>query len=352
MIFFRFLKYKLFRSVVSYFNWHFYYKSFYKKLRRTKSDHLLKKGITAIVPVYNEEYHLAIVLESLLGIADQVVIMNNGSTDKSFDVAMHFQTKYNRDCNIRISNFPDLELVDLLNEGLKQVEHEWLLRWDADFINLDKEFFLDLKSSMQKRKRPAAFRLPYINLCGDYNNAFSPTGSICAGEFYLRSFNKDLEYKLIEGRLEVCVIPLYYKLIEEKKPYFIHLGHIKSVDRIMHRHIFMDWIDVKNNFAEVKNKYSSIDIFQNAWIKNVLQTPDFISAKFRFSRLLAAQCESIDDSLKKSFPYLLKGFIKNNANRFSVVYEKGKPFKVTDEADNDLKNYTNVITGCNLFLMK
>lgn len=339
MQFFQIVKYGLFRPVISFLTWHFYYKFYYEEIKRTKSGQLLKKGISAIVPVYNEGYHLQIVLESLAEIANQIIVLDNGSNDNSLETARQFQIKHNHDCEIQVLEFPDHELVDLLNEGLKQVKYEWLLRWDGDFVNFDKSRFQELKSSLQKRKRPVALRLPYINLCGDYSHAFKPTAALYAGEYYLRSFNKKLNYKLIKGRLEVSVIPLYYRLQEEKLPYIIHLGHVKPIERILHRHIYMDWIDTKNNFPGLKGKYADIDLFRKDWISNVLQTENFLSAKFRFSRLLAVQCEPIDDSLKNSFPDLLKDFTKNHPQRYSVVYENGKPYKIIDELDNALKNY-------------
>jgi len=335
----RFIKYKFLRPFASYLLWHFYYKFYYKKIRQSRSGKRLKEGIAAIVPVYNEAYHLEIVLKSLSEVADQIIVLDNGSTDNSFEVALLFQKKYNRAGEIEVLKFPNHKLVDLLNEGLERVEHEWLLRWDGDFVCFDKTRFQKLKPALQKRKRPAAIRLPYINLCGDYNHAFKPTGVVYAGEFYLRSFNSDLNYKLIKGRLEVCVIPLYYKLQEEKLPYIIHLGHIKPNARIMHRHVYMDWIDMMNNFPGLKSMYISIDSFRNDWLKNILKADNFLSAKFRFSRLLAVQCEPIDDSLRNSFPDLLKDFIKNQPQRFSVVYEDGKPYLIMDKTDSELLNY-------------
>ena len=321
------------------FAWYFYYKFSYEKIKKTKSGEPLKKGITAIVPVYNEEYHLQIVLESLAEIADQIIVLDNGSTDNSLEVARQFQTKNSRDCEIQVLEFPNHELVDLLNEGLERVKYDWLLRWDGDFVCFEKTRFEKLKQALQNRKRPAAIRLPYLNLCGDYSHAFKPTGAVYPGEFYLRSFNRELNYKLIHGRVEVSVIPLYYRLHEEKMPYIIHLGHIKPIERIMHRHIYRDWGDARKNFPGLTSRYSVIDSFRKDWIWNVLQTDNSLAAKFRFSRLLAIQCEPIDDSLKNSFPDLLKDFIKSHPKQYSVVYENGNPYRIIDEADNDLKNY-------------
>ena len=58
-----------------------------KNINVTRNGKPLKMGISAVVAMKNEEYTLPLCLKSLIGFADQVIIVDNGSEDDSLQLA-------------------------------------------------------------------------------------------------------------------------------------------------------------------------------------------------------------------------------------------------------------------------
>lgn len=92
-----------------------------------------RKSVSAIIPVFNEEKTISKVVNTLLknDLIDEVICINDGSTDTSMDVLNQFKEK--------------IEIVDLnknygkgfaLSVGIKQANGEIIAFIDADLTNL------------------------------------------------------------------------------------------------------------------------------------------------------------------------------------------------------------------------
>ena len=79
--------------------------------------------LTAIVPVLNEEANIEDCL-SRLTFADEILVVDSGSTDRTLDIARNFQARIiHRDYNYSASQ---------KNWAIPQAKHEWVLVCDAD----------------------------------------------------------------------------------------------------------------------------------------------------------------------------------------------------------------------------
>ena len=91
--------------------------------------------ISVLLPVYNAEKYLGETLQSLLNQTFknfEIVLMDDGSTDRSVEIAEKFQ-----DPRIKIYRNPEnLGLVATLNRGLELSTGEFIARIDADDIAL------------------------------------------------------------------------------------------------------------------------------------------------------------------------------------------------------------------------
>jgi glycosyltransferase involved in cell wall biosynthesis len=92
-----------------------------------------RKSVSAIVPVFNEEKTVRKVIETLLNnnLVDEVICINDGSTDTSMEILNHYKEK--------------IEVIDMqknrgkgfaLSVGIKQAKGEIVAFIDADLTNL------------------------------------------------------------------------------------------------------------------------------------------------------------------------------------------------------------------------
>lgn len=80
--------------------------------------------VSACVITYNEEAKLAACLESLVGVADEIVVVDSESTDATVAIAARFTD--------RIITQPFLGYVAQKNFAVDAASHDWILSLDAD----------------------------------------------------------------------------------------------------------------------------------------------------------------------------------------------------------------------------
>ena len=93
----------------------------------------MKKSVSAIVPVFNEEKTVAGVIEALLKnpLINEVICIDDGSTDKSLEILKKFNN------SIQLINFEENRGKSYaLVEGIKKAKGEIVTFIDADLTNL------------------------------------------------------------------------------------------------------------------------------------------------------------------------------------------------------------------------
>lgn len=80
--------------------------------------------LSAILITYNEERDLPRALGSLAGVADEIVVIDSNSTDRTREIA--------RQAGARVFSRAFQDFSDQRNFGASQAAHEWLLAIDAD----------------------------------------------------------------------------------------------------------------------------------------------------------------------------------------------------------------------------
>ncbi|WP_195496121.1 glycosyltransferase family A protein [Proteus penneri] len=97
-------------------------------------------NISVIIPVYNKDKFLIKTLSSIISQInsnDELIIINDGSTDNSQNIINNFYSKYNSYKNIKIFNRENQGVSFTRNEGASHAENDYLLFVDADDILLD-----------------------------------------------------------------------------------------------------------------------------------------------------------------------------------------------------------------------
>ncbi len=81
-------------------------------------------NLSVVIPTLNEEKDLPRCLESLKGLADEVIVVDSGSTDKTIEIA--------RRSGARVVNHPFSSYSDTRNFGDSQTKGDWILSIEAD----------------------------------------------------------------------------------------------------------------------------------------------------------------------------------------------------------------------------
>jgi len=92
--------------------------------------------ISVVIPVCNGEKYLAQAVDSVLAQTHrdlELLIVDNGSTDRSVEIATHYDRK---DGRIRVLCQPDTGVAAAANRGLEEARGEWVARLDCDDIFL------------------------------------------------------------------------------------------------------------------------------------------------------------------------------------------------------------------------
>jgi glycosyltransferase involved in cell wall biosynthesis len=80
--------------------------------------------LTVIIPCKNEEANIRLCIESVLGIADEIIVADSGSTDRTMEIAEEF--------NCRIIEREYVYSADFKNWAIPLAKNEWILIVDAD----------------------------------------------------------------------------------------------------------------------------------------------------------------------------------------------------------------------------
>ena len=124
----------IYRLLIRPVNRFLYYDLQKRKINTTRDGEPLKMGISAVVAMKNEEYTLPFCLNGLIGFADQIIIIDNGSEDKSLQIAKDFKAEFGDLVKVDIIEMPGALLGDCREAGLKATKFQWHLRWDADMV--------------------------------------------------------------------------------------------------------------------------------------------------------------------------------------------------------------------------
>jgi glycosyltransferase involved in cell wall biosynthesis len=279
-------------------------------------------GISVMIRVKNEEDWVGKSLKSIERFADEVIIIENNSDDKTIEKIKEIMTDY----AIPIKLYQDKtnDICELSNKALSCTSFRWIFRWDADFIAYisGRRNIINLRNYLLSL--PNKFYLFYpitISFAGDLlhvkkNNEFHSEG-------YIHTFHKKLKY-IKKGRFEVLKVPLFYKIKRIHEIYFVHIGSAKPQERLLYRSFWLYWLKANKN-----GKYPKI----NDYIKEQSKINwDSISlteiTKKEVEEIIKSNLVKYDENEFGEYPLLLKKTINNLP--FKIIYKNGKPFSRSD----------------------
>jgi len=115
----------------------------------------IEKGLSLIIRAKNEELNIKQCIESVVDLVDEIIFVDNGSTDKTFELMTDYEKKYNNiylyKYDIRVSrvgiehenalkNNEKNTLGTFYNWCLSKASKNIVFKWDADFICIRNNF--------------------------------------------------------------------------------------------------------------------------------------------------------------------------------------------------------------------
>lgn len=236
---------------------------------------LLEKGISLIIRAKNEELNIKDCIESVVDLADEIIFVDNGSTDNTYNLVKEYSQKYNNiklyRYNIKVSKAgtEHNEAINNKNPNTLGTFYNWCLskatkinvfKWDADFLCI-RNNFINIIQKYNLKERIDKFAiwftgitlfenndLYYINQNSFYNEfrIFSYKNNFCwydglTCEYtdpYIKNVNFDKKY--------IYNFPLFYELKRT------------SIDEFQERSSMIDIRDINdhkilNNLKENNN---------------------------------------------------------------------------------------------------
>lgn len=182
-------------------------------------DKSLKRGtLSFCLIVKNEEKYLINCLKSIRDIADEIIVVDTGSTDKTVDIAKVFGAK--------LFDFPWTgDFSEARNRSLEKATGDWIFVLDADEV-ISPVDYEDLKSIAHKRPTsPAAYLVNTRNYMAsefvvgrhDYDGKYpdeSRLGWVSSGKVRLFTRRKDIFFinpvhELLEPSIREARVALY-----------------------------------------------------------------------------------------------------------------------------------------------
>jgi SAM-dependent methyltransferase len=227
------------------------------KVKRFGDKQMYKrKSVSAIVPVYNEEKTVSKVIDTLLknNLINEVICINDGSTDTSMDVLNQFKEK--------------IEIVNLqknhgkgfaLSVGIKQAKGDIVAFIDADLTNLSDDHIRELLTPILNNETRGVVGYPSL-VKGNFLNPLS----IFSGEraYYKKDLISHVE-EMAETRFGVEVFLNH--LFDQEEIRKVPLKKLKGLFKHEKRR-------PSNTLTEYHGELSEI-------IKEVIRQKGFLKAK-------------------------------------------------------------------------
>jgi glycosyltransferase involved in cell wall biosynthesis len=302
--------------------------------------------ISAILPVYNGAQYIDQAIPKILenlNSSDELVIINNGSTDNSIKMLSRWS---NLDSRINLLNLKSPGLVNALNIGINESKNNWIARFDIDDVYSLERIKLQRKAINEKsvaifsdyefisnRNKgmgivPSAISAPAVSvsLISSQRTAhpsvmFSKKAFESIGGYQEIDFPaEDLSLWLKLSRVgELSSIP--QKLLQ----YRLNSGSISAQNRnlitnktlLLYKSIGINKKDINDTFARIDSILKEYDQFSCNGLRKVLMLRELILLK-NLDQLTTEQTTQVNN-LKRN--KLLKEIFKiNNYLEFSYAF--------------------------------
>ena len=193
-------------------------------------------GISVLLSAQNEERLLRDCVESFLSFGDELIVVSNGSTDRTVEIGQELQEQYPE--KVQFFNAP--ALPDLYHNralALEKARFRWVMRGDADYVAYDDEDGQLSIANLRKRILgtvpiwPTAFFLRQVNLSYRLNMTRKPVARTPISKYIAPTLDQAmpriylntnlLKFKRL-GRSEGVPHMRFYRKVTIEQPFWFH----------------------------------------------------------------------------------------------------------------------------------
>lgn len=273
------------------------------------------KGISIIMRVKNEGEWITPSILSIKDIADEIVVVDNGSTDGTYEILEQIAAK--EMSLIKLWRQPDLDHCALSNFAVAQTTFRWVFRWDGDMVahTSGVSAITNLRDRLLSLNRRCYYvvYLRHINLSGDLFHQ-DPKEMVHVEE-YIHTFSGGARY-VHPGRFEAIKIPKYYRVLFWYEPYGFHVN-VKPPKRMLLRYFWEDWMELKDY-----QRFPTIEDYVNQKIEGEFGTSSWEEAKRICVQRICRDYIRYDPEVFGQYPELLKPHLQNP--KYRLKYRDGK----------------------------
>lgn len=272
-------------------------------------------GISVMTRVKDEADWIEPSIRSIMRIADEIVIVDNGSTDGTYEI---LEDIFSREKGmIKLWRLPDLNLCELSNFALNQTRFQWVLKWDGDMVarisgNYDIRNLRERLLSLDPRRYYIIY-LRQINLAGDLFHQ-DPDEMVHIEE-YIHTFSDKSRY-IHPGRYEAIKFPKYYQPLFWYEPYSFHVN-VKPARRMLLRYFWEDWMALKDY-----QRFPKLEDYVSKKIREVFGTDSWEEAQKLCVQKVCRDYIAYDSGIFGPYPNLLRPHLANP--KYRLIYESGK----------------------------
>lgn len=254
-------------------------------------------------------------VRSIKKIADEIVIVDNGSTDGTYELLQ--EISQNEKGLIKLWREPDLQYCDLSNFVLSNTTLRWILKWDGDFIahtsgEYDITKLRDRIFSLND-KRYYVIYLSLVNLAGDLSH--QDPERMAHVEEYVYTYCNTARY-VHPGRFEAVKFPKYHRVLFWYDPYIFHVN-VKPARRMLLRYFWEDWMELKDY-----TRYPTLEDYVSEKIEEEFGTTSWEKAQDILMQNTFSNYVRFNSEIFGPYPDLLKPYVDNP--KYKLIYEKNR----------------------------
>lgn len=240
--------------------------------------------ITACMVTYNEAENIEMAIESAMAICTRIVIVDDGSLDKTVSIAKKTCERLDIDNTIILLKHTG-KIYDTRSLALKRCKGDWILVTDGDFIwhTSGTNHVKGLPNLIRKRgSENLHVYSPLAYLYGDYWHTLKTTPVGYPHPYFIKNHSS---LKCIrDQRFFKYSTKDPIKKLSTTKIFGFHAGGVKSAEMLLYRRFWTPWREL-NNFKKYPTAwdYMKHNVGDNIALKSKRYFRDYMLAWMRFN---------------------------------------------------------------------